>query len=294
MQASSPSVTVSFGQYSGGELWVQKGGVDGSSPEPRAAWRKSPLGGKLAGNLFETYRNPTWFRPECWHRVEKYQRQRISLTAYVIRGVDGASAEHKQSLMSMGFRLPSCQHVLLEEESISGTSHANASQCEFDMEGVFERGRARRERTSSLATFRLERMMQRVAQFFLNSNRRPSRVPRDHVFASSACREDGGRRPEGDSRAPPGQEDGNGEDGGGLEATHQPHPGDAANYEATVNGGADDAGRRPPRRESDIIYDHQAIESQEPSRAHQSGHRRPFDPFKGSQNLLQGARGLQR
>ena len=295
-----PSVTVSFGQYSGGQLWVQKGGVDGSSPEPRAAWRKSPLGGKLAGNLFETYHNPTWFRPKCWHRVEKYQGQRISLTAYMIRGVDGASAEHKQSVTSMGFPLPSCdasvpecQHVLLEEESISGTSHANASQCEFDMESVFERGRAHQERTSSMATFRLERMMQRVAQFFLNSNRRPSRVPRDHVFASSACREDGGSRPEGDSRAPPDQEDGNGEDGGGLEATHQPHPGDAADYEAAVDGGADDAERRPPRREADIVYDHQAIESQEPSREHQSDHQRPADPFKASQNLLQGARGLQ-
>ena len=270
-----PSATVSFGKYTGGKLWIQNGGATETPEEEATVWRKSPLGGRMAGQVFDTFHRARQFYPNCWHRVEKYHGVRISLTAYVIRGIDEASEDHAQKLSMFGFPLPSreapqaeCQHVLLTDEPNMPSSSLTQSQCEFDMELAFDL--ALKEKTSPPSTFRLERMMQRVAQFFLNSNRRPSRAARQHVFSSPTSRAHGSCGPEGELDPAPQQKDGHGEDRSRMEEAGRagnPHDPDGQTTDA---GRSDDAEQRGPGREARAPHHVKAAKPEVNSSAHQS------------------------
>ena len=293
-----PSATVSFGTYTGGKLWVQNGGTDEIVSQEAATWRKSPLGGRMAGHVHDTFHKAVSFYPNCWHRVEKYRGIRISLTAYVIRGVDEASEEHLAKLSMFGFPLPSqdhhqgeCQHVLLADERSAPSPSMKSSQCEFDMELAFDL--AVSEQRSTPSPFRLERMMQRVAHFFLNSNRRPSRAARNHVVTSSASGTNGSGRFEGERSPTSRPENGHGQDRGGVEAdgrTTDPHDPDGA---AANVGRADDPERRDPGGEAVFLDYNKGIYSEEGRRAHQPRGRQSACPVPSSQDLLQRAGSLQ-
>ena len=87
-QKGSKNYTCGFGQYQGGELALQ---------------------GKDTGEVTNrnTHHRVVEFLPDAWHSVCPWTGERITLSAYTVRGVSDMSSAEREQLQACGFPIPS-------------------------------------------------------------------------------------------------------------------------------------------------------------------------------------------
>ena len=95
------SVTVSFGQFSGGRLWLAD--KDGNIPANDVVLKVDRTGKTLPGKYINTKEEPTVFDARKPHCTEDWSGTRWCLTMYTGRSLQNASNSLKQSLKSFGF-----------------------------------------------------------------------------------------------------------------------------------------------------------------------------------------------
>ena len=95
------SVTVSFGQFSGGRLWLAD--KDGNIPANDVVLKVDRTGKTLPGKYIHTKEKPTVFDARKPHCTEDWSGTRWCLTMYTGRSLQNASNSLKQSLKSFGF-----------------------------------------------------------------------------------------------------------------------------------------------------------------------------------------------
>ncbi|CAE7270794.1 RE1 [Symbiodinium sp. KB8] len=79
---AADSVTVTFGDFSGGRLWVMN--QEGETSD--VVWKQDPQGRSLPGRLVDTFEKPTVFSPHVPHATDDWQGERWCLTMYRTRG----------------------------------------------------------------------------------------------------------------------------------------------------------------------------------------------------------------
>ena len=94
---------IGLGDYQHGELWLQ-------SPESAEAGRDQrrqlPNGEWIRGRLWDVKGKVVKFAPNRWHQTQKWSGERITLTAFVSRGVHHLSESERARAKSCGFVLP--------------------------------------------------------------------------------------------------------------------------------------------------------------------------------------------
>ena len=90
----STNITTSFGDHSGGELWVaQPGG---------GAWRRDRNGDEIEGILLHSKGQLCEFDPRCKHQVEPWTGNRWSVVAYCARTCPEATNPERKLLRELG------------------------------------------------------------------------------------------------------------------------------------------------------------------------------------------------
>ena len=109
--AGSRNYFASFGQISGGELWVH----DNSISEQTVAqdeggaiqWKRTRSGEWLPGRLFDSQENFVEFDPHVKHQVVEVKGEAWQIVAYSPRGTDTIDGDVKKFLKNCGFPLGS-------------------------------------------------------------------------------------------------------------------------------------------------------------------------------------------
>ena len=97
----SYNLTTSFGQKSGGRLWVEEGQRDGlHGQEHRLELKDDKV---LQGIFVDTKNKVVRFHPRQRHFVEAWTGERLSVTAYSVRSLHKLSREQRDLLRSRGF-----------------------------------------------------------------------------------------------------------------------------------------------------------------------------------------------
>ena len=82
---SYPNGSVGFGNYTGGELWIEKGGFQ-EGYTGKLSERVDGSGRVLEGVELDIYKRGVFFSPKAWHGTCKWEGGRWVLTAYVRMG----------------------------------------------------------------------------------------------------------------------------------------------------------------------------------------------------------------
>ena len=219
-EASSHNMSVTVGQFSKGELWLQAEPKDLVERRGKIVWREKG-GRKIPGYLANTYRNPVFFSPKQCHATMSWSGFRVSITAFTARSVNQLSADIRHQLCRLCFRCPvtdqSPKMYVLSEVEEPGSE----SSCVYDFEKSFDGSRTRPHRAAGM----FKRMLSRAAVWIANSK---GRVSTSNGQPPSSSTEDGSpaSRRSGGSPAP------------GIEE----EPG---NMETTCGGTHDDARHGP-------------------------------------------------
>ena len=101
----SSNYTCSFGQFDGGQLWVEltEGCNSLSSP---VRWKTKRNGQRVPGHLHSTRHRFVQFDPKSFHATDRWTGLRISLTFYTSRLIAQSDETTRTSLRRFGFPLP--------------------------------------------------------------------------------------------------------------------------------------------------------------------------------------------
>ena len=103
--AKHPNGSVGFGQYSGGELWVE--GSEGfEGRQGKVSVRENAQGEVLEGPEFNVRLKPLVFSPKRRHGTCEWKGDRWVLTVFVSRNWEAVSDSEAQALKDLGFPLP--------------------------------------------------------------------------------------------------------------------------------------------------------------------------------------------
>ncbi|CAE7751606.1 RE1 [Symbiodinium sp. CCMP2592] len=91
--------TVSFGNFSGGELWIE------AADDSEGISRKAPDGALLTGKLQCTKEKPFCFDGKTRHATQPWEGERWALSCFTTRGYAGASTRLKDELRELRFPL---------------------------------------------------------------------------------------------------------------------------------------------------------------------------------------------
>ncbi|CAE7219859.1 RE1 [Symbiodinium sp. KB8] len=102
---SSHNYSCSFGDYRGGQLWVELSESDLQHPGA-IRWRSKANGQRVAGRYYDTKHQFVRFYPKAFHATDRWTGFRVSLTFYTSRLVTQASSVRRKCLQKHGFPLP--------------------------------------------------------------------------------------------------------------------------------------------------------------------------------------------
>ncbi|CAE7247758.1 RE1, partial [Symbiodinium sp. CCMP2592] len=99
----SANYLVTFGNHSGGEVWLRDPGEAASGELWR---RKGPNGQSMLGSVKSTWHEIVSFDPKSWHATMRWSGRRVALAAYTTRLVVRAQPDILQDLREFGFVAP--------------------------------------------------------------------------------------------------------------------------------------------------------------------------------------------
>ena len=102
----SVNQTISFGDFTGGELWVALTATNDIPAHAVLSTRLLPMGKQVTGQVVSTQHRLVVFSPKCYHATMPWQGLRWSVTAYLNRGVLHLRPKHLSFLRGHGFNLP--------------------------------------------------------------------------------------------------------------------------------------------------------------------------------------------
>ena len=104
--AVEDNMIISLGDYVGGRLWVENDANGQDATENADVHTVSlPNGNKLTGTFMTTKDKLCYFDPSRRHYVEEWTGERMTITAYGVRGVPQLGREQRDLLRSFGFPL---------------------------------------------------------------------------------------------------------------------------------------------------------------------------------------------
>ena len=275
-EALSHNMSVTVGQFSKGELWLQATPKDLAEKRSKIVWREKG-GRKLPGYLINTYRNPVFFSPKQCHATMSWSGFRVSITAFTARSVSHMSEDVHHQLSRLCFRCPVTEqspkmHVLSE-----GDEPGPESSCVYDFEQAFEGRRMRPPRAAGM----FKRMLSRAAVWIANSKGRVSTSNGQPPSSSAEDGSPGSRRFGGSSTHGNEEESGNVETtSGGThdDARHGPQPDGGGLSHESRGARGDPRGDHPERS---------AAQGEEEGHkgTHGSGDRKTSEEIGGSQEL---------
>ena len=123
--ARYPNGSVGFGNYRGGELWVE--GSEGyEGRQGRVSVRKNAQGDVLEGREFDVRLKPLVFSPNSKHETCDWEGDRWVLTVFVSRNWETMTEGEAKELPDLGFPLPtrSAEQAFPAEQQGSESPHA--------------------------------------------------------------------------------------------------------------------------------------------------------------------------
>ena len=102
----SVNQTISFGEFTGGELWVALPESDDVPDNAILRTRLLPTGKQISGQVVSTRHRLVAFSPKSYHATMPWQGVRWSVTAYLNRGILHLRQKHWGFLRDHGFNLP--------------------------------------------------------------------------------------------------------------------------------------------------------------------------------------------
>ena len=100
-----PNGSLGFGDYCGGEIWIEKGGIV-NAREGRVSERVGNQGQVLEGVEVDVKGQAVVFSPKAWHGTCDWEGDRWVVTAFVSRGWSHLGVQEKQCLQEWGFQCP--------------------------------------------------------------------------------------------------------------------------------------------------------------------------------------------
>ena len=125
------NVLIGLGSFQKGGLWIQdsEGSSEGSSSK-----RQLPNGSWINGKICDIRHKVTRFSPKLWHGSQEWIGNRITVTAFVSRGVYHLSSEEYRSLNHHGFNSPprkqpmSHTHSEKQQESMAAETSSSSRE----------------------------------------------------------------------------------------------------------------------------------------------------------------------
>ena len=110
----SLNLTASYGNFSGGELWIAEEGAPQPQCDPVAVgqWRVKKNEQGVRGHLYDSFEKPIYFSPKLLHATQGWKGKRFSLTAFTSRGTPKLTQTDISQLTSLNFPLPKQQQAL--------------------------------------------------------------------------------------------------------------------------------------------------------------------------------------
>ena len=97
------SVTVTFGDFQGGQLWIADDDVDQSGKVRDTVWKQDDRGNSLPGRLVDTREKPLVFSPHTPHATCEWQGARWCLSMYCARDIDQVDSDTWTALKRLSF-----------------------------------------------------------------------------------------------------------------------------------------------------------------------------------------------
>ena len=97
------SVTVTFGDFQGGQLWIADDDVDQSGKVRDTVWKQDDRGNSLPGRLVDTREKPLVFSPHTPHATCEWQGERWCLSMYCARDIDQVDSDAWTALKRLSF-----------------------------------------------------------------------------------------------------------------------------------------------------------------------------------------------
>ena len=97
-----PSITVTFGAFEGGQMWVHE---SGESTTSNLVWKEDSQRGRLPGKLVSTFREPYEFSPHVLHATQPWSGERWCLTMYTVRDAAQVDQDIWDALRRLKFPL---------------------------------------------------------------------------------------------------------------------------------------------------------------------------------------------
>ncbi|OLQ04719.1 Retrovirus-related Pol polyprotein from transposon TNT 1-94 [Symbiodinium microadriaticum] len=119
---------IGLGDYQHGELWLQS---SESAEAGRDQRRQLPNGEWIRGRLWDVKGKVVKFAPNKWHQTQKWSGERITLTAFVSRGVHHLNESERARAKSCGFVLPPPEPTRVstnKEEALAAESQQKAEE----------------------------------------------------------------------------------------------------------------------------------------------------------------------
>ena len=111
---NSLNLTVSYGNFLGGELWIAEEGAPQPQCDPVAVgqWRVKKNEQGVRGHLYDSFEKPVYFSPKLLRATQGWKGERFSLTAFTSRGHPKLNETDISQLTSLHFPLPKQQQAL--------------------------------------------------------------------------------------------------------------------------------------------------------------------------------------
>ena len=100
-----PNGSVGFGNYSGGEIWIEGRGSE-NGRKGKLSVRENGQGERVEGMEFDVKGHPVIFSPRRWHGSCNWKGDRWVLTVFVSRQWDSVSGSELELLKHLGFPIP--------------------------------------------------------------------------------------------------------------------------------------------------------------------------------------------
>ena len=91
----SDSLTVTFGSFSGGQLWVAR---DEAQSSHGAVWKEDERGNRVPGDLIDTFEKPHAFDPHTLHSTCAWEGERWCLRMYRVRHTEQVDSDTWRAL----------------------------------------------------------------------------------------------------------------------------------------------------------------------------------------------------
>ncbi|CAE6922017.1 RE2 [Symbiodinium sp. CCMP2592] len=100
-----PNITTSFGEFNGGELWMEVKEAE-RTPDETYVWRQGSDGKERPGRLTSTQRRIVSFDPKIRHATQPWSGTRWCLTFFASRGIAALDRNGRELLRRLGMVLP--------------------------------------------------------------------------------------------------------------------------------------------------------------------------------------------